>query len=297
MISGSNSGGYRYMIGVLPEGKDKMTLHEVDLFRVKTSIPHIYDDLVSVDAEAAAMTFAERRAELIDNFSTVKKKRDLASKAAGRVSDEKMDDVAGAKANIQKRVLERGMGDSLADPAMAGMRELLPPFNPSATEAHLIYDWSGVVPASMFKTIDGSGFAVWFSERGKFVKARKNEDNEHYNGVLQICEMLSQHDLNGKLIRQQGKVLQIVHWLLDLHRFLFVTEEGARGPRGSAGVPDVETFKRAFSYGDNRVPSTDLCKYWMEKFKQSGEGEVTQFNKMRLLSYLFVFVLSHVPKV
>lgn len=291
-----NSCGSRYMLGILPNGKDKITLHEIDLFRVKKSIKNQYADLVAVDKEQAEMSFYERRAALVDQFSTAKKKRDLASAQAGRLTDDKLDDVAGSKDAVRKRVLETGMAVAMDDPMMAALSDVAPPFNPTATEPNQIYDWFGVVPKKIFSALDGSTFAVLLSERAKLLRAKRSEDSEHYRGVLSMADLFTQLDLNTKSIRHSGKCLQVLHWLFDMYRFLFVKEEGARAPKGARGVPSAESLMAAFSYGENKTPPKNLCEYWYKTFKQDGECEVAQFNKMRMLSYIFVFAISQMPK-
>ena len=212
----------------------------------------------------------------------------------------KMDDISGAKDAMRKRVLETGMQAAMDDPMMAALSDVAPPFNPTATEPHMIYDWTnndrGVIPLKYFKTVDGSTYANLLQNKPSFMRARRNEDDEYYSGVLNLLDIMVQLAMGSKELKQNGKVVQILHWLIDMYRFLFVREEGERAPRGSVGVPNAEVLLKAFEYGENKMPSKELANYWLKLFKQDGEGEIVQFNKMRMLSYMFVFCICNVPK-
>merc|ERR1712096_583759 len=143
-------GGFRYMVGVVAPGSTSMTLHEVDGIHVSSEVDGIYKDLPAI--ETNTMTNFEKKIALIKGFGAAKKKRELASMLAGKVTDDKIDDMDDVKASISARAKELGMAPSGSNPEDAElemMKQLLPPFDMTATSAQLIYDGTHIVPEAI----------------------------------------------------------------------------------------------------------------------------------------------------
>ena len=151
------SKNYKYAVGVYEEGSRKIHLYEATAFSVQALVDGGFSRAAETGSEPTA-SYLDKKKDLINTYAPVKKQRQLRAAVNAIVSDEKMEGYAESR-EVMKQSIADSMeekSNALAQPTgiIGQMRELLPPFDLSATSADLIFNFTTLFPDSVVSAID-----------------------------------------------------------------------------------------------------------------------------------------------
>lgn len=255
----------------------------------------MYEDLA--ERKKTEKSNWDQKLDLIQGFGAGKKKREMASMIAGKVTDDKIEDMADVKDTIAKRGDNLGMSKEGADAGateLKMMRELLPEFDIEATVPALVYKKDKLCPDNILNLVDGSYYGSLVSDKKKFAK---ESPTMSYDMVRSLCILFHEHtESSTSSIRRNGKSLQMLEWLIDLYRFCFmkptVDENGKRGATGKDCIPHGLAMLKAFDHRQ-KMPPPELCQYWLAQFKEAGASK--KIHRKKLLCYIAVWAVVQTP--
>jgi hypothetical protein len=147
----------RYAIGRISDDSPTMSLHPVHSYAVQALV----NDAIIRDEEESPSTqsFLEKRKELINTYAPVKKQRQLRAAVNALVSDEKIEGFHEAVETMRDALIDQVKAEPSTETTgvMGQMRQLLPPFDLSATTPDAIYDFGALFPESLLTSLDVSG--------------------------------------------------------------------------------------------------------------------------------------------
>ena len=147
----------RYAIGVIEEGSESMSIYEAVPFSIQALVDDVPDRKTLVDD---GKTYNEKKSELINTYAPVKRQRQLRATVNAIVSDERIEsfDDSLAKMKVALKTEENEEKAKTCTPVESGivgqMRELLPPFDLTATLSGGIYDFSTLFPQELLAEMD-----------------------------------------------------------------------------------------------------------------------------------------------
>ena len=151
----------RYAIGVMQEGSDDLFVYEASSFSVQALVDGVVVRHSESDQQAGS--YQDKKKELINTYAPVKKQRQLRAAVNAIVSDEKIEgydeSMEAMKQSLKaaaEAAEEKGAVSEQQTGILGQMRDLLPPFDLSASTPGAIYDFSVLFPETLVAALDPS---------------------------------------------------------------------------------------------------------------------------------------------
>ena len=215
----------KYAIGVIVGESSTMSVHPVSTFAVQALV----NDAIIRDDEGSQSTqsFLEKRKELINTYAPVKKQRQLRAAVNALVSDEKIEGFQESVESMREALVDQEKPDTNNETigVIGQMRQLLPPFDLTATTPDGIYDFGSLFPESLLVSLDVSdaesacaAVYKWINE--DFPASTTDDDILKEVKSMHSIKQISRLFISSRHHKKKGfaKLLNILISLLSLYK-------------------------------------------------------------------------------